>query len=87
MRNRATEECSFQQFEPSFRPNVFVDVSETHEIKIAMRCYNTETHEFPHPRSAEALRAIARRRGSVAGLSAVEAFELVRSVRPPGEHL
>jgi LmbE family N-acetylglucosaminyl deacetylase len=84
----SSTEWSFQQFEPSFRPNVFVDVSETLEIKIAaLRCYDTETREFPHPRSAEALRAIAARWGSVAGLSAVEAFELVRSVRPPGEHV
>jgi hypothetical protein len=37
--------------------------------------------QFPHPRSPEALRAIAMRWGSVCGCGAAEAFELVRSVR------
>ena len=33
------------------------------------------------PRAPEALRAVARRWGSVAGLEAAEAFQLIRSVR------
>ena len=52
------------------------------EAKIsAMACYETESRTFPHPRSPEALRAIATRWGSVAGCAAAEAFELVRSIR------
>ena len=80
----SSTEWAFQRLEPVFRPNVFVDVSRTLEIKIAaMACYETESREFPHPRSPEALRAIAARWGSVAGCAAAEAFELIRSVRPP----
>jgi LmbE family N-acetylglucosaminyl deacetylase len=79
----SSTEWAFQRLEPSFRPSVFVDITETLETKIeALACYDTETRKFPHPRSAEALRAIATRWGSVAGLQAVEAFELIRSVRP-----
>jgi LmbE family N-acetylglucosaminyl deacetylase len=79
----SSTEWAFHRLEPSFRPNVFVDITETLETKIeALACYDTETRKFPHPRSAEALRAIATRWGSVAGLVAVEAFELIRSVRP-----
>lgn len=79
----SSTEWAFQRLEPSFRPNVFVDITETLEAKIeALACYDTETRKFPHPRSAEALRAIAARWGSVAGLQAAEAFELIRSVRP-----
>ncbi len=79
----SSTEWSFQSLGPPFRPNVFVDVTRTLETKIAaMACYGTEGREFPHPRSAEALRAIATRWGSVAGCQAAEAFELVRSVRP-----
>ena len=79
----SSTEWAFQRFEPSFRPNVFVDVSGTLETKIAaMACYETEARQFPHPRSPDALRAIAARWGSVAGCMAAEAFELVRSVRP-----
>jgi len=79
----SSTEWAFQRLEPAFRPNVFVDVTHTLEMKIAaMECYGTEVRKFPHPRSAEALRAIAVRWGSVAGCGAAEAFELVRSVRP-----
>jgi LmbE family N-acetylglucosaminyl deacetylase len=81
----SSTEWAFQRLEPSFRPSVFVDITETLETKIeAMACYDTETRKFPHPRSPEALRAIATRWGSVVGLPAVEAFELIRSVRPAG---
>jgi LmbE family N-acetylglucosaminyl deacetylase len=81
----SSTEWAFQRFEPSFRPSVFVDITETLETKIeALACYDTEMRKFPHPRSAEALRAIATRWGSVVGLPAAEAFELVRSVRPAG---
>ena len=83
----SSTEWAFQRLEPSFRANVFVDITGTLETKIeALACYDTETRTFPHPRSAEALRAIATRWGSVAGLPAVEAFELIRSVQPAGNH-
>lgn len=79
----SSTEWAFQRIEPSFRPNVFVDIARTLEAKIAaMECYETEARKFPHPRSPEALRAIALRWGSVAGCGAAEAFELVRSIRP-----
>jgi len=78
----SSTEWAFQRLKPSFHPNVFEDIAATLETKIeALACYDTETRNFPHPRSPEALRAIATRWGSVAGLHAAEAFELVRSVR------
>ena len=79
----SSTEWAFQRLEPSFCPNVFVDVTSTLEAKIAaMECYESEARKFPHPRSPEALRAIATRWGSVVGCGAAEAFELVRSIRP-----
>jgi LmbE family N-acetylglucosaminyl deacetylase len=79
----SSTEWAFQRIEPAFRPNVFVDITRTLEAKIAaMECYETEARKFPHPRSPEALRALATRWGSVIGCAAAEAFELVRSVRP-----
>jgi LmbE family N-acetylglucosaminyl deacetylase len=60
----------------------FVDISATIETKIqAMQSYTGEVRPFPHPRSPEALRAIAQRWGSAAGVDYAEAFELIRSVR------
>ena len=78
----SSTEWAFQCIEPCFRPNVFVEITQTIEVKIAaMECYTTEARKFPHPRSPEALRAIATRWGSVVGCAAAEAFELLRSVR------
>lgn len=78
----SSTEWAFQQYEPVFRADVFMDVQATIEAKIkAMEQYEGEARPFPHPRSAEALRAIARRWGSVAGVEYAEAFSLVRSVR------
>jgi LmbE family N-acetylglucosaminyl deacetylase len=78
----SSTEWAFQQLAPGFRPNVFVDISATLGTKLeGMRQYESEIRTFPHPRSSEALTAIAQRWGSVAGCKAAEAFELVRSVR------
>ena len=68
-----------------FAPNVFVDISSTLATKLeAMRQYEgtfaSEMKPFPHPRSYEALEAIARRHGSAAGVGAAEPFMLVRHV-------
>ena len=78
----SSTEWAFQRFDPVFRPNVFVDVSDTLGCKLeAMSCYKSEARVFPHPRSPEAIEACARRWGSVIGCAAAEAFELVRAIR------
>ena len=78
----SSTEWAFQQFSPIFRPNVFVDISTTLQIKIqAMQHYESEARLFPHPRAPEALQANARRWGSVVGVEAAEAFELLREIR------
>jgi len=78
----SSTEWAFQKFEPVFRANYFVDISLTLEIKKrAITLYESEVRKFPHPRSPEALEVIARRWGSVVGLQAAEAFELIRSIR------
>ncbi len=78
----SSTEWSFQQLHPIFKPNVFVDVSETISEKIrTMAYYEGESRPFPHPRSSEALRIIAQRWGIAVGLEYAEAFELVRSIR------
>ena len=65
-----------------FIPNVYVDISQTLEIKLeAISIYETELKEFPHPRSLEAITALAKRRGSTIGVNAAEAFMLVREIR------
>jgi LmbE family N-acetylglucosaminyl deacetylase len=78
----SSTEWAFNQLSQSFNPNVFVDISDTLNLKLkALYYYQTETRVFPHPRSPEAITATARRWGSVVGCEAAEAFELIRSVR------
>lgn len=74
----SSSEWNYVYLEP-FRPNVFVDVSDTFEAKIqGMACYRSESMTYPHPRSPEALRNLARTRGSNVGFQMAEGFELLR---------
>lgn len=64
-----------------FRPNVFVDVTETLDKKIDGMClYDSEVAPYPHPRSPEALKIIAQRWGILCGKNAAEALVLVRKI-------
>ena len=68
-------------YENSFRPNFFVDVSDTILAKIeGMNCYRSESARYPHPRSPEALLALAEYRGSNVGYNKAEAFMCLRSL-------
>jgi LmbE family N-acetylglucosaminyl deacetylase len=63
----------------AFIPNTYVDIAKTLETKIrALRAFKSEIREFPHPRSAKLLLALARKRGAEAGMKAAEAFMLIR---------
>ena len=77
----SSTEWAWGQFQSAFRPNVFADISAMLETKVqALTLYESEARPFLHPRSPEALRAIARRWGSAVGAEVAEAFELVRIV-------
>ena len=77
----SSSEWAFGSFERAFRPNMFFDISQTLELKVsAMKLYEGELRKYPHPRSAEALEAIARKWGATVGLGAAEAFETVRCI-------
>jgi|HubBroStandDraft_1064217.scaffolds.fasta_scaffold03522_6 LmbE family N-acetylglucosaminyl deacetylase len=66
-----------------FSPNWFVDISATLDLKLeALNAYASELRDFPHPRSAVAVRALAQWRGASAGLMAAEAFVLGRKLVP-----
>jgi len=78
----SSTELAFQQFQPVFRTNVFVDIAARIEVKLkCMEIYESEARTFPHPLSSDAPGMQARRWGSVVGLEYTEAFELMRSVR------
>ena len=66
---------------PPFQPNWFFDISETLQTKLdALRAYEHELREFPHPRSYRAVEALAQWRGASIGVRAAEAFVLGRKL-------
>jgi LmbE family N-acetylglucosaminyl deacetylase len=67
--------------EKAFLPNVFVDISETLNKKIeAIKAFQSEIREFPHPRSIEAITITAKKWGTKVGLNTVETFMIVRDI-------
>ncbi|MHA1423769.1 MAG: PIG-L deacetylase family protein [Candidatus Thorarchaeota archaeon] len=65
----------------SFNPNYYVDISEFIDMKIdAFKAYQSEIEEFPHPRSFEAIRTIAKQRGAESGVLSAEGFVIGRQV-------
>ena len=69
------------KFSPSFSPNVFVDISDTWDVKVrAWECYEKESRPFPFPRPIEGLETLAMYRGLSSGMKRVEAFSLARMI-------
>lgn len=65
-----------------WQPNFFIAIDEADlEAKIlAMEQYEYERRLYPHPRSPEALRTLAKRHGVRMGVEHAEAFLLVRHI-------
>lgn len=64
-----------------FVPNYFVDISSTLQMKKrALEVYSREMRPFPHPRSLQAVEALAQWRGATVGVTAAEAFIIGRSI-------
>jgi LmbE family N-acetylglucosaminyl deacetylase len=74
----SSTEWSMQYVSPVFHPNTYIDITDTLEVKLqALKTYQSELRSFPHPRSVEGVRSLARYRGMTAGVEAAEAFELI----------
>ncbi len=64
-----------------FRPTIYCDIASTIDAKVsALEAYAGEIRAFPHPRSADGVRALAALRGAESGFAAAEAFELAREL-------
>ncbi len=67
---------------PVFEPQHYCDISSYMDAKLdILKHYKTEIKEPPHPRSAEAVRALARFRGSSIFVDYAEAFSVIRTVK------
>jgi len=68
--------------ETAFIPNVFVDITETIDLKIkAMAEYKSELREYPHPRSLQHIKELAKVNGTKVGLEYSENFMLIRQIK------
>lgn len=66
----------------AFVPNVYVDITDYIDKKLEiMALYDTEIMSEPYPRSLSSIRALARVRGSRAGVMYAEAFQLLYEKR------
>lgn len=76
----STEWNSFSA-QNAFIPNVFFEIENTIDLKIkAMTEYKSELREYPHPRSLQHLKELAKVNGTKVGLNYSENFILVRRV-------
>ncbi|GAB4413739.1 MAG: PIG-L family deacetylase [Bacteroidia bacterium] len=80
----SSTEWQFANHPIPWRPNFFVGIGEADlEAKVAaMEAYVLERRPYPHPRSPEALRALAQRYGVMTGQHLAEAFMLLRQIEP-----
>jgi len=80
----AFEVVSSTEWQPAssnipFQPNWFEDVTEAFDHKInALKAYNSEMREWPHPRSIKNIENLAKYRGSSVGCEFAESFMLLR---------
>jgi LmbE family N-acetylglucosaminyl deacetylase len=76
--NSATD-YSASQFKQKFNPNFFVDITNEIDKKlILLKLYKYELRKFPHSRSVENIKNLAKVRGSSVYTNFAEAFEIIR---------
>lgn len=64
-----------------FNPNLFINISKTWDSKLkALYAYTLEMREYPHSRSFESIKNLAKRRGNQVGIEMAEAFQILRRV-------
>jgi LmbE family N-acetylglucosaminyl deacetylase len=77
----SSTEQSPVMLENAFLPARYVNIKAYIDDKIkALLCYETEKRTFPNPRSQEAVRLVAGKRGTESGFEAAEAFMVIRSI-------
>jgi len=64
-----------------FLPNIIEDISKFSQEKAdAIKAYNTEIREYPHPRSVEHIKKLDVVAGLKCGIEAAEEFMLLRKI-------
>ena len=66
----------------SFSPDIYYDISDTIDLKTeAMKEYQSELCEYPHPRSLDGIELNAKYHGMRVGKKYIEAFKSIRVVK------
>ncbi len=64
-----------------FSPNLYIDITDFIEKKIeGIKNYFSEIRNYPHPRSLESIKNLAKYRGNQVGLFYAESFEVLRKI-------
>ena len=64
-----------------FSPNLFSNISNEWPLKArALEAYNAEMRDYPHSRSIEGIKNLAKIRGNQVGYDLAEAFEVIRKL-------
>lgn len=72
-------EWNISSVDNMFIPMAFEDITQEIDIKLeAMRCHASQLCNYPHPRSLEAIKALAMYRGSTICRKYAEAFMVIR---------
>ena len=65
----------------SFVPNLFIDITNNWNSKErALKAYSAEMRDYPHSRSIEGIKNLAKLRGNQIGYDLAEAFEVIRKI-------
>jgi len=77
----SSTEWNFIEGEKVFIPNLFIDIEDEIEAKVeAIKCYESECRDYPHPRSLKAIEAHSNYWGLSAGLEFAEPFKIIRKI-------
>ena len=77
----SSSEWNISSKNKSFKPNYFVDITNSIRFKIkALKYYKRELKKWPHPRSIQGVNLLSKSRGSTVGFSNAEAFILGRHI-------
>lgn len=77
----SSSEWNVNTNDKTFKPNYFVNITNQMDAKIAaLKHYEVEMRDFPHPRSYEGVEYLGRVRGMTIGVPYAEAFELIRRI-------
>lgn len=73
---------SFGKINGLFEPNLFISIKDVWDLKLkALESYSMEIRDYPHTRSYDGIKNLAKYRGNQVGLDMAEAFEIVRKIK------